>query len=68
MEFEITGPNGALLHENNATLERAQAQFFRASGRRAPNGGWGAERYIGEIRLIREGELISISQTEIELR
>jgi len=68
MEFEITGPNGALLHENNVTLERAQAQFFRASGRRAPNGGWGAGRYIGEIRLIREGELISIRQTEIELR
>jgi len=46
MEFEITGPNGALLHENRVTLERAQAQFFRASGRRASSRGRDSGRYI----------------------
>ena len=44
---------------HEATFERGQAQAFRAAGRRAPDGGWPAGTYGGEVALIRDG-------TEIE--
>lgn len=41
--------------ETDFTLERDQAQFFRATGRRTPDGGWPAGRYSAKAELLRDG-------------
>ena len=62
--LEIGGPDGAVLSET-VTLERAQAQFFRAVGRRNPPGGWPTGDYLGLIRLIRDGVELESMATEV---
>lgn len=67
MHLRITGPDGAVIHETDVLLQRAQAQFFRASGRRTPSGGWPAGRYEGAVSLIRDGAVISTRRGTITL-
>lgn len=50
--FAIDGPGGRLF-EHRATLDRAQARYYRAAGRRPPAGGWATGSYRGIVRLIR---------------
>ncbi len=64
----ITGPDGVAFHEQLVELNRTQAQLFRASGRRAPNGGLQAGLYRGQVSLLRDGAPISQRNTEIEIR
>ena len=52
--FAIEGPAGEV-HRDSAVLERTQAQLFRASGRRAPPGGWPEGTYRARLALIRHG-------------
>ncbi|SLN57150.1 Murein DD-endopeptidase MepM [Pseudoruegeria aquimaris] len=56
LELTITAPDGSLFHEGTATFDRAQAQAFRASGRRAS--GLQAGTWRGALRLMRGGEVI----------
>lgn len=65
MAFRITGPDGDVVHSSVITLDRAQAQFFRASGRRAPATGWPPGRYQGEVVLIRDGQALSRIEGEV---
>ena len=57
MTFRITGPEGALLSET-ATLEKTQAQMFRAMGKRLTLPNWPPGTYQGEVHLLRKGVLI----------
>ncbi|RVV96977.1 M23 family metallopeptidase [Mesobaculum littorinae] len=57
MVFDITGPDGPVLSET-VSLEQSQPAFFRAVGRRSPEGGWPMGNYEGEVRLIRDGKII----------
>jgi hypothetical protein len=43
------------MHRGEAVLDRTQAQLFRASGTRAPTGGWPAGPYRALISLMRDG-------------
>ncbi|MFW8635179.1 M23 family metallopeptidase [Cribrihabitans pelagius] len=54
LEITVTGPDGALV-EQRATLGRAQAQFFRAAGRRLRGSGLTAGSYTGTAVLLRAG-------------
>ncbi len=54
MTLTITGPNGVVFDQTVA-LEKAQAQFFRAGGRRTPMGGWPEGTYHGEVIFTRDG-------------
>ncbi|KPP93746.1 MAG: Peptidase, M23/M37 family [Rhodobacteraceae bacterium HLUCCA08] len=54
----ITGPDGAPVHAHRETLDRAQAEYFRAAGRRAPPGGWPEGSYVGTVAILRDGALI----------
>ncbi|WJY23186.1 M23 family metallopeptidase [Fontisubflavum oceani] len=63
----ITAPDGSLFHSQSVTLDRTQAQLFRASGRRAPAGGWPTGLYSGEITLTRGGETIDRIETQVTL-
>jgi len=65
MAFRITGPGGEVVHRNEVALDKAQAQFFRASGRRTPDAGWPAGIYRGEVILSRDGQPLSRLYGEI---
>jgi len=57
LRIAAEGPRGAAF-AHDVTLERTQAQLFRAFGRRAPAGGWPAGPYRGTLTLIRGGAVI----------
>lgn len=57
MRLQITGPNGAVF-DTSETLERTQAQMFRAGGRRTPADGWPAGVYTGTVTLTRGSTVI----------
>lgn len=53
LTLAITGPEGEVIRQD-VTLDRTQAQAFRATGRKA-RGAWPAGEYRGEAVLIRDG-------------
>lgn len=57
LRLAITDPRGAAFHAQEVTLDRTQAQLFRASGRRVrgliPPGD-----YTGAVTLIRDGQVV----------
>ena len=55
LRLRITTATGDAIHAQDVTLERTQAQLFRATGRRSPAAGWPPGLYIGEVTLIRDG-------------
>ena len=65
MAITITGPDGTILYEGENMLERNQAQFFRAGGKRLRANAWPTGRYSAIIKLIRDGEILDQSQTEM---
>ncbi|MBO9474476.1 M23 family metallopeptidase [Shimia sp. R10_1] len=64
MVFKITGPQGEVFNDT-VILERTQAQYFRAGGRRTPQGGWLKGTYQGEIQLKRDGAVLGQSATTL---
>lgn len=58
VEITIDGPAGFRFRKV-LTLERKQAIFFRASGKKRPPGGWPEGRYDGRISLIRGDAVLS---------
>jgi len=66
MALRIDGPDGTLI-EHAALLERDQAQFFRAAGKRSAPGGWAPGDYSGTVELRRDGETISRRETGFSL-
>ena len=49
------------------TLDRNQAQLFRAPGRHTPLGGWPRGEYIGTVRLIRDGKTLDTQTAFVTL-
>ena len=64
LRIEIDGPGG-FTHRGTATLEKDQSLFFRASGRKRPDGGWAPGRYVLMVSLVRGGEVISTRRAEM---
>lgn len=54
MTLTIRGPEGTVFNQT-VVLEKAQAQYFRAGGRRTPMGGWPKGKYHGEVTITRDG-------------
>lgn len=63
----LTGPKGDVLDQTE-TLEKGQAQFFRAVGKRLKGAAWPAGSYAGTVTLIRDGRQIDTRRAEITLR
>ncbi len=59
LEITLTDPSGGQLIRHEAVVERPQAQFFRAAGKRRPAGGWQAGTWGLTVRLIRDGDDLS---------
>lgn len=66
LHLRITGPGGTVT-DHQDRLDKDQAQFFRAAGRRTPQGGWPAGLYSGSITLLRGDQTISTRRIEIGL-
>ncbi len=68
IQFVIEGPDGAIVHDHTAILERLQAELFRASGRRAPqSGGWPPGLYQGSVTYSRDGIVLGEAQIETQI-
>ncbi len=67
MLLEINGPKGQVIRQE-IRLERQQALFFRAAGKRAKAAGWPVGIYTGSATLLRDGIVISQRETSIEIR
>lgn len=67
MRLVISGPQGAVIDEV-MPIDADQARFFRAAGKRRPAGGWPAGRYVGEVELRRNGQVLGRLTREISLR
>lgn len=66
LDITITGPAGLLMSQT-MTLEKLQAQYFRATGKRTPAQGWLEGEYIGEITLTRDGEVLDRTVTRVSV-
>ncbi|WP_151717834.1 M23 family metallopeptidase [Gemmobacter serpentinus] len=66
LDLRLTGPDG-ILAEENVTLERTQAQSFRALGKRLRAARWPSGNYIGEAVLHRGDAVIDRHRAEITL-
>ncbi len=67
VRLTIDGPTGMLL-DQQVELTKAQAQFFRAGGKRLTKDAWPAGRYFGTVRLLRDGALIDSRSSTTEIR
>ena len=62
----IDGPGGTVT-DHSAVIDAKQGLFFRAAGRRVPDGGWPAGTYTAEIRLLRAGVVVDSGTAVITL-
>jgi hypothetical protein len=58
LEMRITGPSGVILSQT-ITLEKDQAQFFRATGKRLTTTRWPAGHYNGTVVMRRGSDVLS---------
>ncbi|MEM8655754.1 MAG: M23 family metallopeptidase [Pseudomonadota bacterium] len=67
MQLRIDGPDGTLI-DGEVEIDRNQAQFFRASGRRLSAAQWPAGSYTGTVVLRRDGVEISRNTGTVVVR
>ncbi len=67
MVMRITGPQGVLLAKS-IELDRDQARFFRAAGKRLTRARWPAGRYFGVVTLSRDGDVLGERRVEMDIR
>jgi hypothetical protein len=68
VRLRILGPDGEDIFAHEVTLERTQAELFRAAGRRADAAGWPDGLYRGEAILLRDGDEVDRIETTLPLR
>ena len=64
VELRIAGPGGLVITQS-ATLDKDQAQFFRAGGKRLTKARWPAGRYDGTVTLLRGDREVDRSSTSM---
>lgn len=62
VRIEIEGPNGPFAR-HDSTLDKDQARFFRAYGKRLKAKRWAPGTYSGRVTLLRDGKAISMTST-----
>ncbi|MEJ6397537.1 M23 family metallopeptidase [Yoonia sp. 208BN28-4] len=65
--LNIIGPDGEVF-ANDETLDRTQAQMFRAGGRRTPDTGWSIGDYTGTVTLTRDGAVLDTQVVTIAVK
>lgn len=64
IRLTINGPDSAFI-DSTETLDRDQAQFFRAAGKRLRTDAWATGTYRGTVELLRNGEVIDTVEAEL---
>ncbi len=62
----IDGPGGTVI-DHSALIDAKQGLFFRAAGRRMPDGGWPTGTYTAVIRLLRAGAVVESGTATVTL-
>ncbi|MBV7410421.1 M23 family metallopeptidase [Maritimibacter sp. DP1N21-5] len=65
MRIVITQPDGSVLIDAPQEVERKQALYFRAAGKRQPAGGWPVGVYRVAIEVLRGGAIIDRAETSV---
>ena len=66
LRITLSGPEG-LITDHSDRLDKEQAQFFRAAGRRMRAGGWPQGTYRALISLWRDGQMIDTQLITMEI-
>ena len=66
MQFTVTGPQGQILQEQ-VTMEKTQAQMFRAIGKRLKAKAWPQGTYQGIVTLTRNGTEIDTVAAQVSI-
>lgn len=66
VRLRFDGPNGESF-DTEVVIERPQARYFRAGGRRTPAGGWPTGDYMGMAEILRGGEVIDRAGTTLTI-
>jgi hypothetical protein len=67
VRVELRGPDGTLLAENRATLDRDKAQNLLFAGRKRPAAGWPAGRYSARFEVRRGGVVTAARSVDLTL-
>jgi len=67
LDLAIMGPAGSVIRDT-VTLDRTQAQLFRAIGRRAPQNGWDTGTYEGTVTHRRNGQVLDQQAIQTQVR
>ncbi|WP_415921532.1 M23 family metallopeptidase [Tateyamaria sp. SN6-1] len=67
MRLTIEGPSGTII-DNAVSLDRTQAELFRAVGKRLTTDGWPEGTYEGTVKLVRKGQVISTRTGSVIIR
>ncbi|MEC7256400.1 MAG: M23 family metallopeptidase, partial [Pseudomonadota bacterium] len=67
MVLEITGPDGPVSSQR-ATVDKQQARYFRASGKRLTLPRWPAGSYVGRVTLERDGQIVATREVTTTIR
>lgn len=66
LRLEIKGPDKSVVFARDVEIPRAQAQFFRAGGRKTQNADWFVPgEYTGVVTMLRDGTPISDMTTRL---
>lgn len=66
LHLRAKGPDGTIF-DHAETLEKPQAQLYRAFGKRAPDGGWPTGAYRGFVTLTRGDTLMAARHADVTI-
>lgn len=66
LTLSIYGPDGLVI-ENNVKLTKAQAQSFRAIGKKRRGNGWAAGEYTGTVTMIRGVQILNQQSVRVTI-
>lgn len=67
MHLTLTGPDGVMV-DQKVTIDKQQAQMFRAAGKRLKASSWSTGTYSGSAALLRDGRIISVEHASIKVQ
>jgi hypothetical protein len=67
LRISLTGPDGAVLAENEVPIGRPMAEFFAFAGTRHPSSGWQRGFYYGKLEVLRGDQVVVTQQDRIAL-
>jgi hypothetical protein len=63
----LTGPDGALLNQNEVPIDRSKAQYYAYTGKKRPASGWKSGFYVGKLELVRGDQVVLTQRNQIAL-